>query len=285
VKQPINIGSKKVSNNIHKMNDREFLLTEEQEEGRSQYDECPEIICNICDLPVRALIDTGSEVTCVSSKFIENNKQLHNCPRLPVKNCNVQGATGAKMQKITEQIYLPININGTQTQIVALIVPKLIHECIIGVDTLMDCKTEINFKENIIKMEINTTKIIVYIKEFKHWKSVNIIKRYGEKPVVNDKSDHHGMDETPEINIGTELENEQQNQIQQLVYEYRDAFRTEPGRAKYYENQLKLTENASFVQRTYTQNERNRPRDRDCFSSPLSLYTIERKWKKRSNRC
>jgi hypothetical protein len=80
VKQPINTGSKKVANNIHKMNDRKFLLTEEQEVGRSQYDECPEIICKICDLPVRALIDTGSEVTCVSSKFIENNKQLHNCP-------------------------------------------------------------------------------------------------------------------------------------------------------------------------------------------------------------
>jgi predicted aspartyl protease len=88
------------------------------------------------------------------------------------KNCNVQGATGAKMQKITEHIYLPININGTQTQIEALIVPKLVHDCIIGVDTLLDWKTEINFKRNTITMEIDTTKISVHIKEFKHWKSV-----------------------------------------------------------------------------------------------------------------
>jgi phosphotransferase system IIB component len=115
----------------------------------------------------------------------------------------------------------------------------------------MDWKTEINFKENIIKMEINTTKIRVHFKEFKHWKSVSIIKRYGEKPVVDDKSNHHGIDDTPEINIGTELNNEQQNQIQRLVYEYRDVFRTEPGRAKFYEHQLTLTENASFVRRTY----------------------------------
>ena len=30
-----------------------------------------------------------------------------------------------------------------------------------------------------------------------------------------------------------------------------DVFRTEPGRAKFYEHQLALTENASFVQRPY----------------------------------
>ena len=32
---------------------------------------------------------------------------------------------------------------------------------------------------------------------------------------------------------------------------YSDVFRTEPGRARFYEHQLTLTENASFVQRTY----------------------------------
>ena len=85
------------------MNDREFLLKDEQEVGRNHYLECPEIICEISNLLVRALIDIGSEVTCVSLKFVENC-QLRNCPRLPVKHCNVQGATGAKKQKITEQI-------------------------------------------------------------------------------------------------------------------------------------------------------------------------------------
>jgi hypothetical protein len=70
---------------MNKMNDREFLLKEEQEVGRSHYPECPEIVCEISNLPVRALIYTGSEVTCVSSKFVENNSQLHDCPRLPVK--------------------------------------------------------------------------------------------------------------------------------------------------------------------------------------------------------
>ena len=46
------------------------------------------------------------------------------------------------------------------------------------------------------------------------------------------------IEDTPEINIGTELNNKQQNQIQQLVGEYSDVFRTEPGRAKFYEHQL-----------------------------------------------
>ena len=45
---------------------------------------------------------------------------------------------------------------------------------------------------------------------------------YGEKPVVDIRSDQHCIEDTPEIHIGTELNNKQQNQIQQLVYEYRD---------------------------------------------------------------
>ena len=73
-------GKKNVANNIKQVSDREFLLKEEQEVGRNHYPECPEIICKISNLLVRALIDTGSEVTCVSSKFVDNF-QLRNCPR------------------------------------------------------------------------------------------------------------------------------------------------------------------------------------------------------------
>ena len=81
-------GKKDITNNIKQVSNREFLLKEGQEVGRNHYPECPEIICKISNLLVRALIDTGSEVTCVSSKFVENS-QLRNCPRLPVKHCNV----------------------------------------------------------------------------------------------------------------------------------------------------------------------------------------------------
>ena len=107
-----------------------------------------------------------------------------------------------------------VKINGTQTQIVALIVPKHVHECIIGVDTLLEWKEKINFKRNTITMEIDTKKISVHIKEFKHWKSVSVIKGYREKPLVDVRSDQHCIEDTPEINIGTGLNSEQQNQIQ-----------------------------------------------------------------------
>ena len=63
-------GKKNITNNIKQVSDREFLLKEEQEVDRNHYPECPEIICKISNLLVRALIDTGSEVTCVSSKSV-----------------------------------------------------------------------------------------------------------------------------------------------------------------------------------------------------------------------
>ena len=58
-------------------------------------DKCPNIFVKIQGIKTDALIDTGSEITCISENFFEDNKnKLKNCKILPIVGTSVVGATG-----------------------------------------------------------------------------------------------------------------------------------------------------------------------------------------------
>lgn len=144
--------------------DREFLMTEETEVVRHKYQECPEIQCEIGSKKVDVLIDTGSQVTCVNEGFFKENFKGNRWPTLPVNNCQVYGALGRKCQKIVQQTCIPIKINNRTTDIITLVVPKLIHNFIIGVDMLYEWRAVINFQDNQLHLEIDNNIEIVNIK-------------------------------------------------------------------------------------------------------------------------
>jgi len=121
----------------------------------------PEIQCIIGNQRVNVLIDTGSQVTCVNAQFFNEYCRKFKWPTLPVKNCKVRVATGATVPRVTEQVYIPIKVQDVQTDVTALIVPKLIHQCILGVDTLIDWKANIDFQQSEVKLQINNTPITI----------------------------------------------------------------------------------------------------------------------------
>lgn len=82
---------------------------------RNQYSECPEIRCRINNKPIYALIDSGSQVTCVNAKLYEDSFSKLNWPKLPVKNCHIYGAMGKKIQRVKSQVHIPINIGNIET--------------------------------------------------------------------------------------------------------------------------------------------------------------------------
>ena len=44
---------------------------------------CPELYIKLEDIPVTSLIDTGSEITCISKQFYLNNiETFKNCPQI-----------------------------------------------------------------------------------------------------------------------------------------------------------------------------------------------------------
>lgn len=62
---------------------------------------CPKIKVQVQGVNVEALIDTGSEITCISEDFYnENHSSFEECPCLPVVGTTVTGATGGRPVKI-----------------------------------------------------------------------------------------------------------------------------------------------------------------------------------------
>ena len=114
-------------------------------------DVCPNIFIKIRGIKTDAFIDTGSEITCISENFFENNKnKFKNCKILPIVGTSVVGATGIKPIKLKHQIYADLNVNDETYSCVFLIIPKLNKNCILGIDVLKKFKGRINIEENYV---------------------------------------------------------------------------------------------------------------------------------------
>lgn len=134
--------------------DREFLLQEENNKP-NKLSKCPELQIKINNTVItNALIDTGANITCMSSKFFIENK--HNFGRyeiFPVNNTAITTATGNPSKLIKAIIFLKVQIAEMDYDLQILIVPNLIKEMILGVDTLHLMRAQI---------DMNNNKIIIY---------------------------------------------------------------------------------------------------------------------------
>ena len=64
------------------------------------------------NVSVNALVDSGSEITCICSKFYNDNLEAFvNCPKLPVTGTTVKGAMEKKSKRIKVQLFCPIQLN------------------------------------------------------------------------------------------------------------------------------------------------------------------------------
>ncbi|XP_043287495.1 uncharacterized protein [Venturia canescens] len=107
--------------------------------------ECPEIYAKIEGIQVTALVDSGSRVTTISEEFyLENTEILKNCPLLPVTGVTVKGAIKGKLTKVRNQIMAMTEIGKVKTYIKFLIVPGLIRDVLLGVDSLQPLKSLID---------------------------------------------------------------------------------------------------------------------------------------------
>ena len=102
---------------------------------------CPEISIKIEGREVRALLDTGSEVTAISEEFYYGNSNiLQKCPALPISGTAIKGAMGGK--------------SNFESSLIFLIIPKLIRPCIIGYDAIKNLQMLINTSKDKISFKI-----------------------------------------------------------------------------------------------------------------------------------
>lgn len=118
---------------------------------------CPRIMIELNNIKVEALIDTGSEVSGISETWYEDNKnKLGKFEILNVSNTTIKCATGTKSRLIRKQILLEAKINHIIYDIVLLVIPNLIKDCIIGIDMLREWGGIINLPQEVISFTDTT---------------------------------------------------------------------------------------------------------------------------------
>ena len=128
-------------------------------------EKCPNIFVKIQGIETDGLINTGSEITCISKNFFENNKnKFKSCKILPIVG------TSNKPIKLKRQIYADLNLDNEKYSCVFLIIPKLNKNCILGIDVLKKLKGRINIKENYVILRNEDKELkIEFINEEKYW--------------------------------------------------------------------------------------------------------------------
>ena len=102
----------------------------------TEYSRCPETDICLNGEIVTSVIDTGSKVKAIPEKFyIENLEYFKACPTFPLGGKFIKTATGNKSTRLKLQVMIPTKINSLTINLIYIVVPKLIKDCIIGIDS------------------------------------------------------------------------------------------------------------------------------------------------------
>ena len=112
---------------------QEFLLEEEPSNVQPRA-KCPETHIQIFDIDVVALIDSGSEISAISTELLNKIKLQYDIPILPVVGISILGALGKRSKKITQQAIIKIKMDDFECDVVCLIVQDLVRDLILGTD-------------------------------------------------------------------------------------------------------------------------------------------------------
>lgn len=222
---------------------------------------CPEVRIKIESEEVKALIDTGSQVTCVSRDwFVRHEAALGRCEKLPVVNFRIKEVTGGAPVKVNEQIFAEITISNLNDRICFLVVPRIKHNVIIGIDTLRKWKSNIDLQINKLRIQVPSGQGSVELLESTYL-SERLISC-----VENNKVTGLNSDQALSLDIKSRLTDDEivdkltecqvlnQNELslfKELLKEYNDVFLKIPGRISVYEHQIKIHEDRPFVRRSY----------------------------------
>lgn len=264
--------------------DRDFLLSEDSSVPPGNISKvcCPEIILNINNKKVNALIDSGSNITCMSYEwFTRHKEQLGHFEELPLTNIHIKTALGSKSKRISHIILVQANICNQPFNLQCILVPNLLRPVILGVDTMSMLEMEINFKENNATMNLNNECISIKFEDVsKDGIKCNIIERshvnddlYSEENdsnmFNNDLIVHNPEDMLEDyppmtdeeifsenlvrrtIQENNQLNLREQEKLIHLILEYQHIFSNQPGRCNKYAHPIEVTNHQSFKCQTY----------------------------------
>lgn len=233
------------------------------------------------------LIESGSEVTCISEQLYQVLRKNDLFLEMPVANVTIHGAVSSKQTTIKKQIQLLVWIDGQEMRFPFLVIPGLATEIIAGTDWQMHFAMIVDYEEKRIKfcgkylpdnqvhffMEpiANVIRYCQYLrinnKLWYNWvEESEIVKDqclvvstfYSNEEMGDEKMndfEHTELDFVEQVekyvqNLNT-LNNDQKVIVTELLLNNRDVFSSEPGCTAIYEHQIKPINNKVFVKKSY----------------------------------
>ena len=239
---------------------------------------CLHIDIDIEGIKTTILIDTGSEITCMSEEFfLANERILKNCAKMPITGKNVRVAIGNKSTKITSQILCQVKIGEFEESIIFVIVPGLAKNCILGYDAQKDLKIMIIAENDTMILNNQTIKFnlpeskndatlsqieccdhTIKINEFycpqeRNFDINSIVDNQRER-VIYEEDDETLVSEqkiTEKISSNQIMDEQQKKSMIDFICKYKNVFDKNPGLIKNFEYELSLKDEKPFFIKPY----------------------------------
>lgn len=233
------------------------LLGERVENELTKVKEMPIVSGKLEGVETQILIDSGSQVSCISREFFDLLQQSNNqIPLLPVSSTTIVGAIGRKGQKVTEQVYLHVRLGIIEFDYVFLVVPSLVRSAILGCDWLTEFEIRLDFSAGVFSGRFGNNRVefrLVSCKVPAAGLQVSHIETEECKPSrLTAKAINYDTDAIKKIAYESEMCNEEcRKNLFQLLLKYRGIFSNRPGRMVGYMHEMKMKDETPFHLKSY----------------------------------
>ncbi|CAG9137414.1 unnamed protein product [Plutella xylostella] len=217
---------------------------EEEKELIARENYKSEILVEVLGLEIVALLDTGSDVTCISEELWKELKlRDSNLPVMPIKPIQIKTAVGQKSSEVRFLTMLPLKLDtDIIEEVVVLVITGLTSPFIIGFDWMKQNQARIDLelsKESFSYLRSGKKCTIKFHKR----KTLNI-----NRIDVNDDNDKINLEE---MKIGVQLDEKDKGKFLNLLDKYKRLFSSQFGRANCYEHVINMDPHTPVVKKTY----------------------------------
>ena len=200
-----------------------------------------EINIKLLNINTEALLDTGSDITCISETLFLQLKH-YKLPIMPVKAVQVRGALGQKSAKIQQMVIIPTTLGRLTLDIGYLIVPHLSKMVILGFDWIKNNDIVFDLRKNHMKLKIinNNVEYIIPVGN-QDQRSINILE-------IENKSRSSLMER---VKLGSEITGKVKQKLFNVLYSHKTIFTEKLGRCNCYEHEIKMLNDKPIVKRAY----------------------------------
>lgn len=216
----------------------------------------PEITVCIGHMEISAMIDSGSEITCVSETFFKYlQRHFESLPTLPAKATQIIGAFNTRSRRIHKQVLLSGYIQGVSCEFCCLVIPGLTKQFIIGIDWLTEHKCVLSLETYTLTIKIGNQVISTPVTYVNTLQQEEIRETIAEEEfcqlneILQRTSDKIALIRN-KVNE-SELTGSEKQQLYALLVQFQDLFCEEPGLTHLYEHEMKMIDQDPVVKRSY----------------------------------